>query len=172
MFSKAETASGSAALMAASAGALLLCASQNWGCSAGFSRDPDKAQVKAAANTECYGCHESYQDEMLSQSHRKAGVGCAECHGASKAHMSHPKGLVPPDVMIDADLMPVFCATCHRTHDAPAVKVIAQYRKRCAGKTNPEEIACTDCHGAHRLKARTVRWDRKTRELIPAEKKP
>jgi len=108
---------------------------------------------------------------MLSQSHRKAAVGCADCHGRSVAHAEDKDKSVPPDVMFTPDFMVPFCATCHRTHDAPAVKVIAQYQKRCPGKVKPEEVTCTDCHGTHRLKARTVRWDRKTRALIPGEDK-
>jgi hypothetical protein len=140
------------------------------GCSPGKSPEAARTPPKPdpADNSRCYACHEAYQDDMLTQVHAKSGVGCGECHGRSKPHEDDKSSRVPPDVMFAADTMPVFCATCHPTHDAPAVKVIRQWQKRCAGKSKPEEASCTDCHGTHRMKSRTIRWDKKTRERIPS----
>jgi hypothetical protein len=64
-----------------------------------------------------------------------------------------------------ADIAPA-CAKCHETHDAPAVEVIARWQERCPAKTDPKELVCMDCHGQHRLKFRTVWWNKKTGELI------
>ena len=68
------------------------------------------------------------------------------------------------------------CKTCHDTHDAPAIKVITMWQERCAQKTNPKDLLCTDCHGTHRRPFRTVRWDKTTGRLLskeePSEAKP
>ena len=32
--------------------------------------------------------------------------------------------------------------------------------------SDAKDIVCIDCHGQHRLKIRTVRWDKQTKELI------
>jgi hypothetical protein len=58
------------------------------------------------------------------------------------------------------------CRECHPTHDVPAAKVVALWLERHPAGKRAAPIACTDCHGAHRLKLRTVRWDKKTRRLI------
>lgn len=139
------------------------------GCSTGKPQEASKAPRRAnpADNSRCFACHETYQDDLLTQMHGKSGVGCDGCHGRSKAHEEDKSSRVPPEVMFATDSMAPFCATCHTTHDASAVKVIQQWQKRCAGKSRPEEIACTDCHGSHRLKSRTIRWDKKTGALIP-----
>ena len=144
------------------------------GCSSGKTlEDAAKAPAKAkpADNSLCYACHDVYQEDMLTQMHAKSGVGCGECHGRSKPHEEDKSSRVPPDVMFTADTMGTFCATCHHTHDAPAAKVIAQWQKRCVGKTKPDEASCTDCHGSHRMKSRTIRWDKKTRTLLSAASK-
>ncbi len=56
----------------------------------------------------------------------------------------------------------------------PAQKVIARLLERCPEKTNPAALVCTDCHGEHRLKVRTVVWDKETRKLLSGKggKKP
>ena len=59
--------------------------------------------------------------------------------------------------------MPARSATIRTT---PAKKVIAAWQEKCPAKTHVEDLLCTDCHGDHRLKVRTVRWDKHTRKLI------
>jgi hypothetical protein len=68
--------------------------------------------------------------------------------------------------MYPADAIDSACVKCHETHDAPARKVLARFAQRCPGKQNLNEVICTDCHGDHRSKLRTVRWDKKTGKLI------
>ncbi len=119
-----------------------------------------------ADNTACYVCHVNYEEEPFVVEHAKANVGCMECHGKSYAHRDDEDNITPPDVMFPPEKIEPNCKKCHDTHDAPAVKVIALWQERCASKTDPEELLCTDCHGEHRLKLRTVLWDKRTRKLI------
>jgi hypothetical protein len=127
---------------------------------------PAPAAGRVADNQACYVCHANYEDEELAQWHAKADVGCMKCHGASLAHRNDENNTTPPDVMFPPGAIDKNCAECHDMHDAPAAKVIARWQERCPEKTNVKEIVCTDCHGRHRLDFRTVRWDRKTGELI------
>jgi hypothetical protein len=50
--------------------------------------------------------------------------------------------------------------------------VITRWQQRCPEKRDVSQIVCTDCHGEHRLKNRTVRWNKTTGDLIPVEPKP
>jgi predicted CXXCH cytochrome family protein len=58
------------------------------------------------------------------------------------------------------------CGKCHEDHDAPARKVIQRWQERSAAKADPERVVCTDCHFEHRLRSRTVVWDKKTGKLV------
>lgn len=130
----------------------------------------EKVEVKAD-NSACHVCHGNYDVEELALIHAKEDVGCIECHGESLAHRDDEDNVTPPDVMYPADKIADKCAECHDTHDAAARKVIARWQERCPQKTNPKDLVCTDCHGQHRLKLRTVRWDKKTRKLIVRKEK-
>jgi hypothetical protein len=125
----------------------------------------EKVEV-TADNSACYVCHGNYDGEELALIHAKEDVGCDECHGESIDHRNDEDNITPPDVMYPADTIDEKCEECHDTHDVPATKVIARWQKRCPSKTDASELVCTDCHGQHRLKQRTVRWDKKTRKLI------
>jgi len=130
----------------------------------------EKVEVKAD-NSACYVCHGNYDGEPLALIHAKEDVGCVECHGESTDHRNDEDNITPPDVMYPADEIDEKCEECHDTHDVPAVKVIARWQKRCPSKTDAGQLVCTDCHGQHRLKNRTVRWDKKTRKLIIGDEK-
>lgn len=119
-----------------------------------------------ADNSACFVCHANYDEEPFAVVHAKANCGCIRCHGASLAHRDDENNITPPDVMFSAETMNSNCNKCHDTHDAPAVEVLARWQKRCPEKTDPKSLVCTDCHGMHRLKFRTVEWDKKTGELI------
>jgi hypothetical protein len=43
---------------------------------------------------------------------------------------------------------------------------VARWQQRRPGKTDPKTTVCTDCHGEHRLKLRTVQWDKTTGKLL------
>lgn len=132
--------------------------------SAGKEAEPSARS--GADNSACYVCHANYKEEPFAQRHAKASVGCAKCHGESRPHQANEENTTPPDVMFPPEEIAPFCAKCHETHNAPAAAVIARWQQRCPKKANPKAILCTDCHGEHRLRIRTVRWDRRTRKLI------
>ncbi len=119
-----------------------------------------------ADNTACFVCHGNLEEEEMVVVHAREDVGCVDCHGPSNAHRDDEDNSTPPDVMFAPGDIGKKCAECHDDHNAPAREVIARWQARCPAKTNPEELVCTDCHGQHRLKFRTVWWDKKTRKLI------
>lgn len=129
----------------------------------------EKVKLKVD-NFACYVCHGNYEGEELVVSHGKEAVGCIDCHGKSYAHRNDEDNITPPDKMYPLSAVDKMCATCHDEHDAPARKVLARWQERCASKTDPSEIVCTDCHYQHRLQRRTVRWDKNTGEVLPREK--
>jgi formate-dependent nitrite reductase cytochrome c552 subunit len=121
---------------------------------------------RLADNSACHVCHTNYQEESLALVHAKANVGCVKCHGDSIAHRNDEANITPPDTLYPLAKIDTACHRCHKAHDAPAAKVIGRWQERCPAKTNPKDIVCTDCHGEHRLKLRTVRWDKETRKLL------
>lgn len=127
---------------------------------------PEEEDVVKVDNFSCYVCHANYQTEELARVHARAGVGCGDCHGPSYAHRDDEAHIIPPDIMFAPEEIDNQCIKCHKTHDAPATAVLARYLERVPGKTQAEKVVCTDCHGEHRLRLRTVWWDRRTREMI------
>jgi hypothetical protein len=126
------------------------------------------AELKALTESQpCFVCHVNYQEEPLAAGHAKQGFSCVICHGDSFAHRNDENNTTPPDTMYPPDHIAKKCGECHKTHDASPRKVIARWQKRCPDKTDPKTIVCTDCHGQHRLKIRTVKWDKKTGRLLP-----
>jgi hypothetical protein len=119
-----------------------------------------------ADNTACYVCHTNYQEESMVVEHAKVNVGCVNCHGQSFDHRNDEDNITPPDIMYPTAKIDPGCQKCHEQHDVAATLVIDRWQQRCPAKTNPKDIVCTDCHGEHRLKSRTVRWNKETRTLI------
>ncbi len=119
-----------------------------------------------ADNLACYCCHANYEEEEFVVYHAKANVGCIKCHGESYDHRNDENNVTPPDIMFPPEKIESNCQECHQTHDAPAKEVITRWQERCPNNAKPEELLCTDCHGEHRLKVRTVRWDKRTRKLL------
>jgi len=132
---------------------------------------PSKPEGPRADNEACYCCHRNYEGEELVEVHARENIGCMECHGLSIDHRNDEDHVTPPDIMFAAEKIEPACVKCHETHDAPARKVLAMWKKRCPAKENPEELVCTDCHGQHRLAFRTVWWDKHTRQFIRDEKR-
>ena len=120
----------------------------------------------AVENTACFVCHANYRSEALANRHAGANVGCAGCHGQSFAHRNDENNTTPPEKMYSADKINSFCRSCHNSHDVPPGKVVALWTKRNPDKTDPDNIVCTDCHGEHRMKVRTIIWDKKTGKLL------
>jgi formate-dependent nitrite reductase cytochrome c552 subunit len=129
----------------------------------------DDAKIKVD-NQSCYVCHGNYDGEELVVAHGKEKIGCIDCHGESLAHRNDEDNITPPDKMYALEDIDKMCGACHAKHEVPAREVIRRWKERCPTKTNPKEIVCTDCHFHHRLRFRTVWWDKKTRKLIIREK--
>ncbi len=119
-----------------------------------------------AENSACFVCHDNFQEEQLVTQHVDGEVGCVDCHGKSYDHRNDENNTTPPDVMFPRGKIDESCVECHDTHDAPAAEVVTRLRERMPRLGASQELACTDCHGYHRLAHRTVVWDRTTRELL------
>lgn len=134
---------------------------------------PEATTTKQTAmkvdNGPCYVCHANYKTEGLVVAHGEAEMACADCHGESLDHRNDENNTTPPDRMIALGEIGGFCRTCHTKHDAPPKDVLLRWKKRCPEKTNFDTVVCTDCHFQHRLSLRTIRWDRKTGELVVEE---
>ena len=130
----------------------------------------EKVKLKVD-NFACYVCHGNYDGEELVVSHGKEGTGCIDCHGKSYAHRNDEDNITPPDKMYPLEAVDKMCGDCHDEHIAPAREVILRWQERCPEKTDPQGIVCTDCHYQHRLKRRTVVWNKKTGEVILRQEK-
>lgn len=117
-------------------------------------------------NAACYVCHVNFKADPFVQRHARADIGCAKCHGASRAHVDDEANLTPPEVMYWPSRIGASCLVCHPTHNAPARDVILRWQERCPEKTNPNHLVCTDCHGNHRLALRTIVWNQRSGELV------
>lgn len=154
----------------------------------------------AVENTACFVCHANYKTESLVNCHVKVNIGCVNCHGQSSAHQNDENNITPPETMYSAEKIDPFCQDCHESHDISPKKIIAHWLKRkadkndpsCRGchedddvppekvvarwmeqgldKSDPNEIVCTDCHGDHRTKVRTVIWDKRSGKLLRTNK--
>ncbi|MHC4560630.1 MAG: cytochrome c3 family protein [Planctomycetota bacterium] len=128
---------------------------------------PDVATTQAAAeNTACFVCHANYRTESLANRHAMADIGCVNCHGQSSAHRNDENNITSPETLYSPDKIDPFCQGCHRAHDVPPQKVVARWAERNPDKTDTGRIVCTDCHGDHRMKVRTVIWDKRSGKLL------
>lgn len=120
---------------------------------------------KAADNSYCLVCHANYEEEKLTRTHAKAGVGCEKCHGKSSKHSSDEDSLIPPEVLFPREKIKPFCLTCH---DPKEMLKEAEEDHKEILSANPPATAktCTQCHGKHQLKVRTRVWDKTTGKLI------
>jgi len=152
----------SVAVMCLAAGLLLGCGARQIEKTAiAAPMKPASTQVEPADNSYCYVCHVNYQEEPLVLQHAPTGVGCEKCHGMSAKHSADEDNLTAPEHMYAATRVAPFCLSCH-----PQDKLArdANHQAILAAETTPQR--CTDCHGEHRLKNRTRRWDKDTGKLI------
>ena len=135
--------------------------------------EPDQAEnapVKKLSEAEtenaaCFVCHANYTEEPLVKQHVKKDIACTKCHGKSYAHRNDENHTTPPADMFAGDTVVELCATCHDTHKI-SEKKLEELESRRKGKPQSAPVACTDCHGKHRLTKRSVRWNKVTGELI------
>jgi formate-dependent nitrite reductase cytochrome c552 subunit len=114
----------------------------------------------------CFVCHANYKGEFVAERHAAANIGCVSCHGDSLAHRNDENNTTPPETMYPADKIDPFCRGCHDAHDIPAKEIVARWKELNLDRSDPDKIVCTDCHGRHRMKVRTVIWDKKTGKLL------
>lgn len=117
-------------------------------------------------NATCFVCHANYMGESLAARHAEIGMGCAACHGESLAHKNDENNTTPPETMFPTEKIDRFCRRCHSSHDVAPGKVVARWLKSETKNTGPDNIACTVCHGDHRMKVRTVIWDKRSGKLL------
>lgn len=122
--------------------------------------DSAAAAVGGADNSRCLVCHVNFALEKLSVTHSKTNVGCANCHGASDAHIADESWAsggngTAPDTMYPRTKISRACLECHKVekvfklepHKADDLWLMAYDLK-----------VCTDCHGQHRMVTRKCKW--------------
>jgi formate-dependent nitrite reductase cytochrome c552 subunit len=124
---------------------------------------PATQPAKPADNSYCLTCHLNLGDEKLADRHKKAGVGCATCHGPSDKHSSDENGIIAPDVIFAKDRITSACASCHKLAQ---LDQDAAHDLFLSSKAEGPFKYCTSCHGKHTIPVRTRRWDKVTRQLI------
>ena len=155
--------------LASLAAALLIQAAGDPAAGAADKKDAPATQPakkkKSADNSYCLVCHANYEEEKLTRTHAKAGVGCEKCHGKSSKHSSDEDSLIPPEVMFPREKIKPFCMTCH---DAKEMMEEEEEDHKEILQANPPASAktCTQCHGKHQLKVRTRVWDKATGKLL------
>jgi hypothetical protein len=117
---------------------------------------------KTEANARCFVCHGNFDGEELSVTHARNGVGCEDCHGASDAHCSDENNITPPEIMFPKEEIDPACRVCHDESKTADGHLICLHILT----TDEKDKRCTDCHGKHAMPVRTVRWNKKTGELL------
>ncbi len=125
------------------------------------------------ANPFCRVCHLDFDEEKLAAKHESAGIGCERCHGESLRHRSDEANVTPPEIMYPKERINPTCMMCHPRHEIRQVKEHQPILEAAASifetapSTGDGHRYCTDCHGRHhRMRTRSVRWDKCTGELI------
>jgi hypothetical protein len=111
----------------------------------------------AADNSRCFVCHMNYVQEKIAVAHAQAGIGCAQCHGPSDAHIADESWAsggngTAPDIMCPRDKIDSSCMACH------AREKIDTPQHQAVFADPPGTKVCTDCHGSHRLPQRRCKW--------------
>lgn len=132
------------------------------------------------ANSFCMACHADFDEEELALDHEVFGIGCERCHGESLRHRSDEANITPPELMYAKERINPMCMMCHPRQDLRDTKDHLPILE--AGLSTFEEAVptgddvqkyCTDCHGHdHRMKVRTIRWDKATGALLAPEPAP
>jgi len=124
------------------------------------------------ANPFCKACHVDFDEDILAMTHKAAGIGCERCHGESLRHRSDEANITPPEIMYPKERINPACMMCHPRHE---IRQVESHRPILEAnlsvlETPPDEHSgkyCTDCHGReHRMKVRTIRWDKCTGGLV------
>ncbi len=128
----------------------------------------------AIANIGCFNCHGESSAHQNDENNTTAPETlypadkivpfCRSCH---TAHDISPRKIIASWQSNQKSEKPdPFCSGCHKSDDVPPEKVVARMKELGLEKTDPDKIVCTDCHGEHRLKVRTIIWDKKSGKLL------
>jgi len=134
-------------------------------CHANYAEE-QLAQWHAKANYACADCHGESIAHKNDENHLtppdrmypagEIDVACQKCH---TGHDIQPAEVVRRwKQRIGDTKTDVLCKECHESHDIPAGDVIRKWQKQSSQKAYEKPIVCTDCHGDHRLKFRSVRY--------------
>jgi hypothetical protein len=133
------------------------------------SETREKSPAAFVANPFCRACHLDFDEEELALDHEVFGIGCERCHGESLRHRSDEANVTPPEMMYAKERINPMCMMCHPRQDLQDRKdhqpiLEAALNTSASGPPDPDaKKYCTDCHGvAHRMKNRTIRWDKNT----------
>jgi len=128
------------------------------------------------ANQFCFACHYDFEEEEFAVSHELSGIGCERCHGESMRHRSDEANITPPDLMYPKARINPSCMMCHpryEINEVPAHKPLLAWTETIFDEAVEDSASshkvkyCTDCHAPkHRMKVRTVRWNKATGELL------
>ena len=145
-------------------------------CSSGKKTPDDSAMKQAShsketfvANPFCAACHYGFGNEELARTHERAGIGCERCHGESERHRSDEDNVTPPELMYTKERINPTCMMCHPRAE---IKHVSHHRPILAGAEtifdkSTNQKTCTDCHATdHRIRVRTIRWNKATGELL------
>ena len=128
------------------------------------------------ANPFCKACHLDFDEDELAIDHELAGIGCERCHGESLRHRSDEANITPPQLMYRKERINPTCMMCHPRHAIQHVgdhQPILEAGLSVFEEEGPSDAGghtaayCMDCHGPnHRMKVRTVRWDKCTGAVL------
>jgi len=112
----------------------------------------------SADNSRCQVCHINFMKEDLAVVHAKAGIGCAECHGISDAHIADESWAsgangTAPDIMYPRAKITPFCVQCHTRE-----KLGDREMHKALFDDSVADQTCVDCHGKHRMARRNCKW--------------
>ena len=113
----------------------------------------------------CKNCHADYVESFLHSKHGQPGNrkgpanngGCVVCHEQAAAHVAAGGGrgaggmTSPRSKTIGADARSQICLNCHADN-----RHLAFWEQ---GRHKKNDIACSDCHVLHEMKATTLRKD-------------
>ncbi len=129
------------------------------------------AEKTFTANEFCAACHYAFGEEKLAVRHEKAGIGCERCHGESERHRNDEDNVTPPEIMYTKDKIIPTCMMCHPRHKighvGPHKQLLADAKTIFDSDDGGRKITCMFCHAKkHRIKVRSIRWNKATGELL------
>ena len=133
------------------------------------------ANSHAKVNISCFNCHGESSAHQNDENNitapgtmypaDKIDPFCQSCH---KVHNISSRKIIASFLKKKSEGANTSCLgqDCHESDDIPPEKVVTRWKELALGETDPDKIVCTDCHGEHRMKVRTIIWDKKSGKLL------